>query len=303
MYFRKDKITTKIIVHLIFILDSIQTFLTMDDLFFWFVYNFDDPSKLDKFRWAFDIPTLDAVIALLVQGVYCWRIWALTGWRVLPITTAFVALLASASGIAIGIQFQRQGTPGPDSKIPTMLWLIGSAAVDVVVASAMTYILLRANNHSRRAPPSMRRKVLRHLTLTLETNGITAVVAVETVIVFFISPIAPPKTNFYQIGAYLLGKLYSNCFMILLNQRHNYGASSETGPTTRSPRRTDAIELGLRDGGGINTFISSMNHGGHRAFEQPSQSETKDLPRGGEYKNSVSFKVPVIDVKKTVITT
>jgi hypothetical protein len=66
-------------VHLIFALDAVQTFLTMDDVFFWFVYNFGDANKLLQFHWAFDIPALDAIIGFIVQVVYCWRIWVLSG--------------------------------------------------------------------------------------------------------------------------------------------------------------------------------------------------------------------------------
>ncbi len=110
MYSRNDKLVMKLIgkfdiqvalqkiiqpsntVHLIFALDTVQTFLTMDDLFFWFVYNFGDSEKIFQFHWAFDIPSLDAVIGFLVQIVYCWRIWILSGWKVIPAVSALVSL-------------------------------------------------------------------------------------------------------------------------------------------------------------------------------------------------------------------
>lgn len=80
-------------MHLIFALDTLQTFLLMDDVFFWFVYNFGDYTKVTQFHWAFDTPTLDASIALLVQLVYCWRIWVLSGWKILPVLAALVSLI------------------------------------------------------------------------------------------------------------------------------------------------------------------------------------------------------------------
>jgi hypothetical protein len=64
----------------------------MDDAFYWFAYNFGNVSKLYEFHASgFNIPALDAIVALLVQGVYCWRIWALTQWKVIPIITALVS--------------------------------------------------------------------------------------------------------------------------------------------------------------------------------------------------------------------
>ncbi|KAF9445258.1 hypothetical protein P691DRAFT_630363, partial [Macrolepiota fuliginosa MF-IS2] len=66
-------------VHLVFLLDTVQTILIMDDAFFWFAYNFGDLKKIyDVHLAAIDIPVLDAVIALIVQMVYCWRIWVLS---------------------------------------------------------------------------------------------------------------------------------------------------------------------------------------------------------------------------------
>lgn len=63
----------------------------MEDAFFWFAYNFGDTDKIYELHSSgIDIPLLDAVMALTVQLVYCWRIWVLSRWRVVPILTALV---------------------------------------------------------------------------------------------------------------------------------------------------------------------------------------------------------------------
>lgn len=109
MYSRNDKLVMKIIgmslifwlptthtdcaaVHLIFALDTLQTILSIDDTFFYFVYGFGDVDRLFQFHWAFDIPTLDAIVGAIVQVVYCWRIWMLSGWRVVPMFSLLVSL-------------------------------------------------------------------------------------------------------------------------------------------------------------------------------------------------------------------
>lgn len=122
-------------VHLLFALDTVQTILSLDDTFFYFVYGFGNVPRLFELHFAFDIPTLDALIGLLVQGVYCWRIWVLSGWKVIPMFSLVVgysffiittwtlsplcereleptcllwvyqvSLMAGASGFAAGIQ-------------------------------------------------------------------------------------------------------------------------------------------------------------------------------------------------------
>lgn len=65
----------------------------MDDVFFWFVYNFGDANKLLQIRWVFDTPVLDAIVGFIVQAVYCWRIWVLSGWRTVSVLTFVVSLL------------------------------------------------------------------------------------------------------------------------------------------------------------------------------------------------------------------
>lgn len=79
-------------MHFIFLLDTVQSVLVMDDLFYWFVYHFNDYSSLGHFNYAVvDGPFLDAIIMFTVQIVYCWRVWKLGHWRFLPA----VAVVAS----------------------------------------------------------------------------------------------------------------------------------------------------------------------------------------------------------------
>lgn len=65
----------------------------MDDTFFYFVYGFGNVERLFEFHWAFDIPSFDAAIGLIVQGVYCWRIWVLSRWKFIPLFSFLVGLL------------------------------------------------------------------------------------------------------------------------------------------------------------------------------------------------------------------
>lgn len=67
----------------------------MVDAFHWFVYNFGNTAALSDLSMAgIDGPILDGIIALIVQSVYCWRIWVLSGRRiVLPGIIALVSFL------------------------------------------------------------------------------------------------------------------------------------------------------------------------------------------------------------------
>ena len=81
-------------MHFLLFLDTIQSFLVLDDLFYWFVYHFNDYSSFDHFNYALiDGPFLDSIIMFTVQIVYCWRLCQLGGWRVIPAVTAFASIL------------------------------------------------------------------------------------------------------------------------------------------------------------------------------------------------------------------
>jgi len=68
--------------------------MIMDDVFFWFVYNFGNYPALLRFNVAaIDGPFLDVVITFTVQSVYCWRLRKIGQWKILPIIIAMVSSL------------------------------------------------------------------------------------------------------------------------------------------------------------------------------------------------------------------
>ncbi|KAF5350064.1 hypothetical protein D9756_009072 [Leucocoprinus leucothites] len=214
------------IVHLLFLLDTIQTLITMDDVFFWFVYNYGDYSALLRFNIAsIDGPFLDAIITFTVQLVYCWRLRVIGKWNIMPTICALASMasVSSIGGITVGIH---DVVSTKEIKPAVYLWLFASAITDIVIASSMAYLLMKyqKENASRTTMAIVKRIVL----LTLETNAVTAALAIALVSVFLTPSISPPKTNIYLSFGYTLGKMYSNCFMVLLNQRIYYNTHGTT---------------------------------------------------------------------------
>jgi hypothetical protein len=73
-------------VYSLVLLDAIQSVMILADAFHWFVYGFGDMNRMNEaFLNAWDVPFLDALIAVIVQGFYCWRIFVLRHSYVLPI--------------------------------------------------------------------------------------------------------------------------------------------------------------------------------------------------------------------------
>jgi hypothetical protein len=65
--------------------------MAMDDAFYWFVYSFGNYDKILELNVSsINAPFMDAITAIIVQFVYCWRIWVLGRWVYLPLAIAFV---------------------------------------------------------------------------------------------------------------------------------------------------------------------------------------------------------------------
>lgn len=93
LYLASPTALNLVIVYFLFLLDAAQSILAMVDAFHWFVYNFGNTTALSDLSMAgIDGPILDGIIALIVQSVYCWRIWVLSGRKVvLPGIIALVS--------------------------------------------------------------------------------------------------------------------------------------------------------------------------------------------------------------------
>ncbi|KAJ3566623.1 hypothetical protein NP233_g6880 [Leucocoprinus birnbaumii] len=190
---------------------------------------------------SLDGPFVDAVIALTVQLVYCWRIWVLGRWRIVPVVIAILAFGGCASGMFVGIHDAITGMVEPVDRIMDDIWLFLTAVTDIVIAVSMAYLLLRfrstKTNHNTMAV------VKRILALTVETNAVTTILAIVLITMFLVPSIAPPKTNLYFVIGWNLGKLYSNCFMVLLNQRLYYEGSRSNSGSKREAGHPEGIRI------------------------------------------------------------
>ncbi|KAJ3566627.1 hypothetical protein NP233_g6879 [Leucocoprinus birnbaumii] len=252
---KKDRMFLRVIVHCIFLVDTAQTIMVMDDLFFWYVYGFGDASVMRQLHLAsVDGPFIDAGIALTVQLVYCWRIWVLGKWRITPVVIAVLAIGGCASGMFVGIHDAVTGTVEPIDRKMDNVWLFLTAATDILIAGSMTYLLLRFR--STKTSQSTMAAVKRILALTVETNAVTTILAIVLITMFLVPSLAPPKTTLFLVIGYNLGKLYSNCFMVLLNQRLYYEGSGS--------RRDNSHPEGIRIETYTTTIRSNDFAGAHR---------------------------------------
>ncbi|KAF7343678.1 hypothetical protein MSAN_01947700 [Mycena sanguinolenta] len=252
--FKDDRPAIKILVYGLFLIDAVQTAMITADGFHWFVYGFGNALVDDAFLNPWDVPFLDSIIALVVQVFYCWRIYVLRGGIVIPVLILLISATQFAAGIIIAVRHQEDvlvllSLVNQERTVETV-WLIGGAVADVAIAGVLSWTLLHKQSRPLHPNNSIISRIVRNI---VETNTVTgahnlslvcmarsvltkfdflpAGVAVTTVILFW----AAPETACVATGLAILGKLYTNCFLALLNSRRRDSVSSTSHSTASAP--------------------------------------------------------------------
>ncbi|KAF9452096.1 hypothetical protein P691DRAFT_772566 [Macrolepiota fuliginosa MF-IS2] len=248
--FRNDYPILRAIVHTQFVLETAQTIMSIGDGFHWFVYGYGKPTQLQEFFLAnIDSPIICTCIALISQGAYCWRIYRLSGWKLVTLVIALIVCCQAAGGLGIGIVNQKLGSISKWNKIDDIfmiIWATSTAVADSTIAFIMTYLLL-SNNSSSNRQVTVPTRIVR---LIIESNVATATVAIVQLLTTVIQPISPPKTSLFLCPGYVLGKLYSNSFVSMLNNRRYAGGLMEEAAAyaleSVALERRKSVNAGLR---------------------------------------------------------
>lgn len=97
-------------------------------------------------------------------------------------------------------------------KVATTMFLGAAALGDTCIATTTIYLLLRGADQR---PQQVGRMVSRIVRLVVETNMLTAGVAIVALVTF----LAWPANNFFLTPLYILGKLYTTSMLVMFNQR------------------------------------------------------------------------------------
>ncbi|KAF8963239.1 hypothetical protein BDZ97DRAFT_1821207 [Flammula alnicola] len=245
--FPNDTRAIKALVYGLVLLDMLQTGMVTADAFHWFVFGFGNMKQLDDtFLNSWDVPMLDAIVSLIVQSFYSWRIYILRRSFIFPVIIGMISLCQCGAGIAVAVQvcdtlvtlrtthflcsMLQAHKLGHLSLISTEVgsqttWLVGATVADVSITAVLSWTLLRSRG---RVHENSRGMINRIVSLTVETNSITALTAVIALILFLGVPqhstlVVPPTA--------IMGKLYTNCLIAVLNNRQiktPYGTTNST---------------------------------------------------------------------------
>ncbi|KAF9008193.1 hypothetical protein BDZ89DRAFT_1144247 [Hymenopellis radicata] len=206
--FPNDRWGSKALVYLVYVLELLQTIILTRMRLTWF-----------------GVPVLTAIASGLVQSFFGWRIYMLSNSKVAAVVVWALALVQCGAGTAQGIWASSLKTSElPQVTRPTLItWLLTAAVNDVIIAVLLTIYLSRRKSGMSETDAL----VTRIIRLVVETGTLTAVLAVVTIVLFFV-----PGPAYYTIIADSIGKVYSNNLMVMFNRRITIAGARRTSDST-----------------------------------------------------------------------
>ncbi|KAF8904510.1 hypothetical protein CPB85DRAFT_1317296 [Mucidula mucida] len=269
--FPNDNVKIKGLVYFVLAFETAQTIMNGADAFNSFARGFGnllvagDPGISPVYT-----PIMGSIIAFVVQMFFCYRIYIIrnTAWW-LSAGIAVISLMQAVCGFVGGVRSM------------LLLWLVGDAVADVAIALSMSFFLL-TSRQSRQTYDV----VAKIVTLTIETNVATSVVAIISLILYA----ALPTQTYFVCPTLFLGKIYSNTLLMTFNNRatvaskmksdsNNQASTMGNYPTWRSQTGTVPFHAGLNpDLADTDTFTSntieavSEYHMKHKGSHNPTHS-------------------------------
>ncbi|KAI0742420.1 hypothetical protein C8Q80DRAFT_1273096 [Daedaleopsis nitida] len=274
--FEHDQRPMRFLVYGLFLLDVAQTVMVTADAFHWFVFGFGNMNRLDDtFLNSWDVPFLDAIITTVVQVFYCWRIWVLRKSLVFPIIIFLVSLTQCGAGIATAVRaFQggRLSLISVEEVAQQTTWLVAGVVADILITAVLSYTLLRARSNTLAAKSVIDRIVQ----ITVETNMLTAGVAIIGLGLYLGFPdhptlVVPPTA--------IIGKLYSNCLVAVLNNRRLPSRKSTSSSSHGATSIGSQFRLPSTSHGGREIRVEVLQHveSDHEMHDMAISSDSKQF--------------------------
>ncbi|KAK0234808.1 hypothetical protein EDD85DRAFT_969911 [Armillaria nabsnona] len=201
--FPEDNLTSKMVVYLLWLTETVQTATNIYYTFDTFCYNFENISGLDdvNITW-FTIIILSGFVGCIAQLFYAWQMYKFRkNARWLCIILSVIAFTQFAAAIF----------KSPMLKVTTLIWLGGSVLCDTAIALCMAYLLSQAQTGLK----STRILLSRLIRLSIETGTATAAIAAVHIALY----LSTHNDTYPTAPANCLVKIYSNTVLAVCNSR------------------------------------------------------------------------------------
>ncbi|KIM81812.1 hypothetical protein PILCRDRAFT_491229 [Piloderma croceum F 1598] len=217
-YKRNDRWTMKLVVALLWVLDSLHLVLIAIMIYYYTISNWGDVIVLIRTTWSLEVEIVIApAVAMIVQCFFAIRIWRYSKNWVL----AAIIVILSAVQLGFGIAFMVHGFQNPifafkGSKTNSFLTGTGLAAdiaCDFVITVSMCYYL-RKNRTGFKGTDTM---IDMLITYMIRTCLLTTICTISCLVTFITLPDSLIYQPFYFIGC----RLYAMSLLSILNARES----------------------------------------------------------------------------------
>ncbi|KAF9472231.1 hypothetical protein BDN70DRAFT_818964, partial [Pholiota conissans] len=234
--FPKDKLSLKVLVGGVYILEVAQIVLLTQTVWTLLVSGFGNIAAFDDVgtTWI-SVPGIGGLVAVIVQCFYSYRIAIFSGSRIIPGIIVPMSIVSFAGSLSFGVLLKRAGTntkffenqsKSAATTLGVSLWTGTSAACDVLIATCMCYFLHKRKYGMFSRTQALLSKLIR---MTIETGTLTASIAILTLILFYVRPLK--QTNYFGIPLSAEAKLYSTTMLAVLNSRAHIDIHNRIGAT------------------------------------------------------------------------
>ncbi|KAF7315689.1 hypothetical protein MIND_00084500 [Mycena indigotica] len=220
--FPNDRIIVKLLVYFIYLALLVSLCLNAADVEYWFGSGFGNIIRFaDARNGPFYTPLMGSIIAWLVQTFFCYRIFTIkrAAWPI-SLLILLLSIAQCTGGVGIGAIVYMKGNGNHDRlrNILLYLWLVGGAVADISIAATLSILLMKTaiNKVTRDLVKSV-------VTLVIETNAFSSMVALIGLILYF----AIPNTTYFLGATLTLPGIYANTLLVTLNNRAAIANSRE----------------------------------------------------------------------------
>ncbi|TFK41597.1 hypothetical protein BDQ12DRAFT_390062 [Crucibulum laeve] len=172
--FPNDRWQIKVLVYSVFLIEVVQTLFSAHDAWAVLAKGYGDPLAILRinFLWL-TIPIVGGIVGCIGQCFFAYRIYVLSGRRIITACIVTLALCATAGSLVLGVQIFNISSLASVLERPILvacgIWNGCGAVCDVIIACFMTYSLYRSNTGFR-GTHILINKLIR---LTIETGIVT----------------------------------------------------------------------------------------------------------------------------------
>ncbi|KAF5340083.1 hypothetical protein D9758_013145 [Tetrapyrgos nigripes] len=239
-YYSSDRRVFQVAVIIVFLVDTVCTIAECAAFYLYSVVHWGEPDYMNGMPWPIPVYVASTgITALIVQVFMLHRFWVLTRRVALACGIALMVITALVGSMMVAALTGKYSSNSQRFRtiVPAHVWLISSAAADIVIA-----IALGIQFASTEIPSVSKRLGRRLAILSLKTGTITSVFAVASTIVYATNR----QTNAIFTICFCIGRLYSLTLLYNLNVRF----SVRRGSTTLNVESLSLSDRSTRTGSG-----------------------------------------------------